>query len=600
MMLGRILDFVDDDTAIMLISDHGFQPDHLRPRAIPREPAGPAYEHSPYGIFVLKGPKVKKDGLVFGASLLDITPTLLTLLGLPVGEDMDGKVLTHAFETEPDVAYIDSWENVAGYSGMPSEIASNTEGGEGNEIAAAKAMEQLVELGYVEKPAEGQEANNWKNTHDECQFNLARAYIDGGDVAPALPILEALWLENPEMVRFGFRLAVCYQLMGKLKETRAVIEQLKALDIYDAPILSIMEGNLLIGEGKPLKALESFRRAEGRIAPQHSKINIQLAQCYLQLKRIGKAEDALMRELNLDYDNPSVHALLGQIYLQSERFREAADSYLVSIGLDYNQPIAHFNLGLALKNLGDYANAAKALEVCLLMTPQYNRARTILANLYTLHLEQPERGDKHRQNFHDEMQGTVYVVSGMPRSGTSMMMQMLDAGGLPVFTDKVRTADDSNPKGYYEHEVVKMLARNKRWLPKAKDKVVKIVAPLLHYLPSTFRYKIVFMERNIFEIMASQDTMLKKMGKKPNDTTLQLGVMQQYQKQLAAVKKWAEQMPNVEIVYVSHAEVLTEPFEQALRVAAFLDFTVTPEAMMAAVDKSLHREKIGVATPSVV
>ncbi|MCP4199102.1 MAG: hypothetical protein GY762_18310, partial [Proteobacteria bacterium] len=101
MMLGRLLQLAGEDTTIILISDHGFHPDHNRPTTIPKEPAGPAIEHSPYGIVVMNGPGIKKDKLLFGASLLDVTPTLLTLFGLPVAEDMDGKVLVHAFENEP-------------------------------------------------------------------------------------------------------------------------------------------------------------------------------------------------------------------------------------------------------------------------------------------------------------------------------------------------------------------------------------------------------------------------------------------------------------------------------------------------------------------
>ncbi|MEM1122604.1 MAG: alkaline phosphatase family protein, partial [Bacteroidota bacterium] len=93
MILGRLMEIAGEDTTIMLISDHGFHPDHLRPKGLPQEPAGPAAEHSPYGIVVMNGPGIKKDERIYGSSLLDITPTLLHMFGLPVGADMDGKVL---------------------------------------------------------------------------------------------------------------------------------------------------------------------------------------------------------------------------------------------------------------------------------------------------------------------------------------------------------------------------------------------------------------------------------------------------------------------------------------------------------------------------
>ena len=107
MMLGRLLELAGEETNIILISDHGFHPDHNRPIVVPNEPMGPAAEHSPYGIIVMNGPNFKKDELVHGASLLDITPTLLQLYDLPIGQDMDGKVLVNAFTEKQKVQTID-------------------------------------------------------------------------------------------------------------------------------------------------------------------------------------------------------------------------------------------------------------------------------------------------------------------------------------------------------------------------------------------------------------------------------------------------------------------------------------------------------------
>jgi len=100
MMLERLIKLAGPDATIMLISDHGFHPDHLRPKVIPKVPAGPALEHSPYGIVCLNGENIQKDERIYGACVLDVTPTILTLLGLPVGEDMDGNVLVTAFDKE--------------------------------------------------------------------------------------------------------------------------------------------------------------------------------------------------------------------------------------------------------------------------------------------------------------------------------------------------------------------------------------------------------------------------------------------------------------------------------------------------------------------
>ena len=115
-------------------------------------------------------------------------------------------------------------------------------------------------------------------------------------------------------------------------------------------------------------------------------------------------------------------------------------------------------------------------------------------------------------------QETITIVSGLPRSGTSMMMKILEAGGLEVLTDNLRTADEDNPKGYYEFERVKKLKEDQAWLDDAKGKVVKIISAILKDLPPDYNYKIVFMYRKIEEILASQKKMLIRRGE-PTDKT---------------------------------------------------------------------------------
>ena len=120
MMLGRLLEEAGSRTTVILISDHGFHSDHRRPKYVPIEPAGPAIEHRRHGIFVMKGAGIKEDEIIFGAGLLDICPTILTLFGLPVGQDMDGIPLVNAFKHEPPVQTIDSWDKVSGNAGASS------------------------------------------------------------------------------------------------------------------------------------------------------------------------------------------------------------------------------------------------------------------------------------------------------------------------------------------------------------------------------------------------------------------------------------------------------------------------------------------------
>ena len=136
MMLGALLSLADNDTTVILCSDHGFHPDENRPADIPDEPAGPAIEHRDFGILVMAGPGIRRDELIHGASLLDLTPTMLTMLGLPIGADMDGKPLMQAFEEPPEVETIPSWDAVPGEAGMHDPSVKT------DPLAAQEALKQ--------------------------------------------------------------------------------------------------------------------------------------------------------------------------------------------------------------------------------------------------------------------------------------------------------------------------------------------------------------------------------------------------------------------------------------------------------------------------
>src|SRR6202167_1662751 len=171
MMLETLLELAGPDTTVILASDHGFHSDHLRPRGIPNEPAGPAIQHRPFGIICMKGPHIKQDERIYGATLLDITPTMLTLFGLPVGQDMDGRVLVQAFDQPPQIARIPSWEQELGECGMhPADLRIDP-------VAAQAMLQRFVALGYVQAPGEDQ-AKAAEMAVRELHYNLARAYLD--------------------------------------------------------------------------------------------------------------------------------------------------------------------------------------------------------------------------------------------------------------------------------------------------------------------------------------------------------------------------------------------------------------------------------------
>lgn len=187
-------------------------------------------------------------------------------------------------------------------------------------------------------------------------------------------------------------------------------------------------------------------------------------------------------------------------------------------------------------------------------------------------------------------QEAIVVVSGLPRSGTSMMMKMLEAGGLPVLTDQIRTADEDNPKGYYEFERVKQIEHDKGWLPDAHGKAVKMIAALLRHLPEDHAYKVVFMRRDIEEVLASQQQMLIRRGE-PTDAVPDDRMAELFRRHVVRVEAWMAQQPNVDVVFVEYCSVLDEPLEQADRVNDFLDGALDVDRMARVVDPSLYRQR---------
>jgi hypothetical protein len=182
----------------------------------------------------------------------------------------------------------------------------------------------------------------------------------------------------------------------------------------------------------------------------------------------------------------------------------------------------------------------------------------------------------------------IVVVSGLPRSGTSLMMQMLDHGGVELVTDGIRAADTDNPKGYYELEQVKRIQRDASWIPQTRGKALKMVSQLLYDLPSSERYQIIFMEREFDEMLASQEKMLERLGR---PTVARDEMARSFTLHLERLHEWLGRQPHIELLRVSYNVLLEEPRLQAERVCAFLGFEADVDAMALTVDPSLYRNR---------
>ena len=185
----------------------------------------------------------------------------------------------------------------------------------------------------------------------------------------------------------------------------------------------------------------------------------------------------------------------------------------------------------------------------------------------------------------------VIVVSGLPRSGTSMVMSMLEAGGLPIMTDRVREADEDNPKGYFEFEKVKELGEtnDKSWMADARGRAIKVISHLLKELPDDNYYRIIFARRELEEVIASQNIMLDRQAE-PNPVD-DAKAVQLYRRHLVNVRFLVRRAPNLEMIELAYSDTLSDPESAAECINRFLGGKLDQEKMAAVVDKRLYRNR---------
>ncbi len=426
LMLTTLLALAGPDATVLLLSDHGFYSDHLRPSILPREPAGPTLQHRPVGVFCMKGPHIRQDERIYGATLLDVTPTILTLFGLPVGEDMDGRVLVQAFDEPPEVARIPSWEAEPGECGMhATDLRMDPE-------AAKAVIQQLIALGYIQKPDadQAQEVELWIR---ELKFNLALVYLDSRRPSQALPLLEEVAMQKPPQLRFHQNLARCYYALGRRADARHLLEEIlhrlteiaqslpdgpESVGRTEKPVLSeparenaesgadlMQDGKAsarpalpnaailrswadwLLGliefqEGNVERSLACLARAE-EVNPRLPYLHSSLGDAYLRIGQLENAEAAFRKACEIDEDNPEAHLGLGMVYLRQRRNEDAVEEALHAVSLEHFMPHAHFCLGVALARLGHLHRARLAFETSLVILPGLAQAHRWLAVLYS-------------------------------------------------------------------------------------------------------------------------------------------------------------------------------------------------------------------------
>jgi predicted AlkP superfamily phosphohydrolase/phosphomutase/tetratricopeptide (TPR) repeat protein len=664
-MLGALLKKAGKDTTVVLLSDHGFHPDHLRPASIPEIPAGPAIEHRDLGVLVISGPGIQR-GELHGPSVLDITPTILTLYGLPVGEDMDGKVLSQAFIETPEVAFIPSWDEVCGKDGChPPHKRLDP-------VAAHEALEQMIALGYIERPDENREVAV-DMTIRELQYNLGEAFQDDDRHLEAHEIFTELCAADPDEQRFAVRLFASCQALGMHDQMRRIVDDLdgRRKALYEEAKTKIeafgaIERDRARENAEPMSALTEDERRElahwrnlarfqpavvdylkaqvltaekryaealallERLTAAHlvrPGVLLETADLYLRLGHHSDAQQVYEKALAIDPDNPQAHIGMCRLALRGRKFGVAAQSALDALQRISRSPLAHFLLGRALAGMKEYERAAEAFRAAISCNPNFPEAHVRLAALLEKHLGAVESAQEHRrlarrmrsraktrpaaERVQDSaavstrpvtpfftraedmapLDQSLIIVTGLPRSGTSMLMQMLAAGGLQILSDGLRQADEDNPRGYFEFEPVKNLRKDSGWLCQGRGKAVKIVAPLLTQLPPDLPCRVILCERNLDEILDSQEYMLARRNQPAATPARRQMLKHEYLRMLGRLKAMLAERPQTQLLVIEHRHAISDALATARSVNAFLGGGLDEAKMAAAIDPALHRNR---------
>jgi len=636
LLLGRQLELAGEDCTVIICSDHGYQTDSPHRGSSINTPLGPTHDHRPTGIFVMRGPNVRKDELIHGAGLLDIAPTILTVAGLPISDDMGGRPLLEAFTTIPPVKKIPSWESVPGPEWRVPDVADSSD---------SKLIEQFVALGYVQPQAGSQEFYA-RTVQAETDWTLAGSLIYSGQFSVALPILEKIYDEFPLRFDFGCMLGECYLRLRLFDEARQIIVPL-AESFPGRPMARILLGALESESGNVKAGLDHFLQAE-KLGGASPDLFVRLGRLYFRLGQVEAGLAVFEKSLALDPDNALGHAGRARCLLRLKRFEDAAEAALDAVGLEFSLAEAHLTLGLALVRLGQFEKAIGALETCVRFNPLRLAAHRFLISLYEkigghddhirahqkqirlcmetvsrrrLQVDQLREETRSRAQQRDEARPTTIVtpkprvsrpaakksagqeyliVSGLPRSGTSLMMQMLHRGGFPVMRDDQRTPDIDNPEGYFEWEEIKQLPANHAIIEKCEGRAVKIVSPLLIHLPRNARYKVIFMDRPVEEVAISQGKMRNRLSGKALtviETAEMERLLREHRAQVLAGLRAATQ---VSLLTLDYRELVSAPERAAERVADFVGRERLPhwQSMAAVVKPELYRNRSTPEKPS--
>ena len=564
MMLDRLLQLSGPDVNVILVSDHGFESGKNRMLALPEQPAAPALEHSPYGVLVCSGPDFKQNQKVYGSSLLDICPTLLQLYGLPHGKDMEGQVLKEALKNESVLTPIKSHEE--GKGRLKQLNFSNFD---------TTALKQLIDIGYMDNSVLSENAAS--KTLIENDFYLAQSYLDGGKLEEAILIMEKVAVhENVETRHTSF---LCKLYLGN-SDWDNFLRILKQLENSNSSTneIEFLKAQYHFATQNFNSALELFEKI-GRTST-NTALHHLIAKTYLKLGVYDSAEKHFRLSLSLNKDVAQNWTEIAKLHLRKDNYEDALELLLDSLEYIFKNPETHKLIGVCLVKLKHFEDAAQAFELSL---KQDQHQIEVLETLNTLYRSELNKASLIRKIQKEE---PIHIVSGLPRSGTSLIMQLLKAGGITVYTDENRAPDENNPKGYFEFDSLTTPNSYYDLFQNSKSTAFKITYPLIQELPNNFKYKVITIERNLQSVIYSQNKM-----KGDSNASLEFNLATGLNQIRESCDSWLEHQSNIKSIKLNYEDILENPTQEIEEICVFLEKDLDQEKMLKCIDHNLNRSQ---------
>ena len=456
----------------------------------------------------------------------------------------------------------------------------------------------------------------------------------------AIPIMEGLVKRAPWESRFINLLIQCYQKGGYLRQASNLIEASYDLKTTTQIMMRVIWVELQIAFGRDDEELFEMLDSVENNSETNPTILKRIGQTYAKLRRWKDAERVYLKTVELQPENADAWQGLSRVYCRLGDNQKTIDCALEAVGLIHRLPHAHLNLGIALSRSGHPERAVTAFNTALQFSPGFVPAHRWLSTIYRNSLGDEANSNKHarladkftkKQKVNRAKQPdrteqlfeladiptegerydalleerpdradprkpsgkTFVLVSGLPRSGTSLMMQMLEAGGLPAKTDGERSADADYPKGYYEWEGIKQVAKKPHILLEEglDNYAIKCISMLLDNMPYAHNYKTIFMTRPVEEVVASQSKMIERLQTEGSTQTVD-DLAKELANHRRYIKNKIESNPRNDVLEIDYPTLVESPTDVIPLIAEFLgDKLPHPERMIEVIDPSLYRQK---------